>query len=254
MLLLLKICKTILKNLVLPPAGPLLLSIAGLVLLRRRPRLARALLVTGLALLWLLCTPIVADALTALAERYPALPLDAASGAQAIVILGGGGYREFAPEYGGAEAEPYQLERLAYGAYLAHHTDLPVLVTGFRAEAHAMHDSLARDFNVEARWVDDQSYDTFENARNSARLLHAAGIERILLVTRATHLWRSAHEFTDAGMQVIAAPVGVLTTRSKPPFLYLPDAEAMVRSYMAVYEIFGEQVRKFLLLTHLRRH
>jgi hypothetical protein len=61
-------------------------------------------------------------------------------------------------------------------------------VTGFRDEATAMHDTLERHFGIEARWVDDQSYDTFENARNSVRMLHADGIGRVILVTRATHL------------------------------------------------------------------
>lgn len=90
MLMLLRF-KTLLKGVILPPAGPLLLAILGVVLIKRRPLLARACLILGLGSLWLLSTPVVSDALTGLAEHYPPLDLRSTSGAQAIVILGEAG-------------------------------------------------------------------------------------------------------------------------------------------------------------------
>jgi len=253
MLLLLRL-KTLLKSLILPPAGPLLLAILGVFLIKRRPRLARVCLMLGLGSLWLLSTPVVSDALTGLAEHYPPLDLHQAAAAQAIVILGGGGQRAFAPEYGGPAAEPYLLERLSYGAFIARKTGLPVLVTGYHVEATAMHDTLLRNFGIEARWVDDQAYDTFENASNSTRLLKADGIRRIVLVTHATHLWRSVHEFTAAGVEVVPAPVGMLAARDIGVSRYLPNVGALQRAYAAIYELLGEPVRVFLAATHLRRH
>jgi uncharacterized SAM-binding protein YcdF (DUF218 family) len=252
-LLILKYCKTLLRNLILPPAGPLLLATIGALLLRRRPLLARVLLALGLGSLWLLSLPIVADALTGLTEHYPPLDLTQPTQAQAIVILGGGGQRAFAPEYGGPAAEPLLLERLAYGAYVAHHTGLPVLVTGNGIEAVAMRASLGRNFGIEVRWLDDRAYDTFDNARNSAQLLRADGVQRIVLVTSASHLWRAAREFTAAGMEVIPAPAGVLAGRDVSPFRYFPEPQALLRSYLATYELLGEPVRELLSLSHLRR-
>jgi uncharacterized SAM-binding protein YcdF (DUF218 family) len=251
--LILKYCKTLVRNLILPPAGPLLLAIIGALLLRRRPRLARVLLALGLGSLWLFSLPGVADALTRLAEHYPPLDLAVPTQAQAVVILGGGGQRAYAPEYGGPAAEPLLLERLAYGAYVARRTGLPVLVTGFGVEAAAMRASLARNFGLEPRWVEDRSYDTFENARNSAALLRAQDIHRIVLVTSASHLWRAAHEFSAAGMQVVPAPAGVWAPRDGGLARYLPDAAALTRSYSATYELLGDPVRELLWLTHLRR-
>jgi hypothetical protein len=35
---------------------------------------------------------------------------------------------------------------------------------------------------------------------------------------------------------------------------FLPDAQALVRSYHATYELLGEPVRELLALSHLRRH
>ena len=253
MLMILKYCKTVLRMLIVPPAGPLLLASIGALLLRRRPRLARVLLALGLGSLWLLSLPIVADTLTRLAEHYPALDLTQPTQAQAIVILGGGGQRAYAPEYAGPAPEPYLLERVTYGAYVARNTGLPLLVTGFGIEAEAMRASLARNFGLQARWIDDRAYDTFDNARNSAQLLRADGVHRIVLVTSATQLWRAAHEFTAAGMEVVPAPAGVLAGRDSDWFRYLPSSQALLRSTMASYELLGERVRELLALSHLRR-
>lgn len=246
--------KTLLKELILPPAGPLLLALLGLALLKVRPRLARIFLATGLASLWLLSTPIVSDALTGLVELYPPLDFRQAANAQAIVILGGGGQRDFAAEYQGPAAEPFSLERLSYGAYVAKKTELPILVTGFSLEARAMHDSLRRNFGLETRWIDDQAYDTFQNARNSARILTAENVHRIILVTRATHMRRSVREFTDAGFDVVPAPAGILAVRDFGILWFIPNPDALLRSQMAIYELIGEPVRMLLSVSHLRRH
>jgi uncharacterized SAM-binding protein YcdF (DUF218 family) len=248
--------KTLLRELVLPPTSLLLLGFLGLWLWHRRPRLARALLTFALASLWLLSVPHIAYLIVLTAQRYPALDLRTAPQAQAIVIIGGGGQRAFAPEYGGPAAGALLLERLSYGAYLARQTGLPVLVSGHQIEAVAMRATLARNFGITPRWYEDQAYDTFENARNSVRLLRADGIDRVLLVTDAVQLGRAADEFSAAGIEVVPAPVDVLG-RPEPGWLswlsWLPDPQALRRSYSAIYELLGEQVRVAFALTHLRR-
>lgn len=84
------------KTLLLPPAGPLLLAALGVWLVLRgggaspaARKAGWALILAGLGTLWVLSTPVVADALTRLAERYPALDLRQPLRAQAIVILAG---------------------------------------------------------------------------------------------------------------------------------------------------------------------
>ena len=245
--------KTLLRELVLPPTAPLLLAIAGLLLLQRRPRAARSLLALGVGLLWLLSTPVIADAITRLTERYPALDLSQIGGAQAIVILGGGGVRELAPEYGGPAAAPEMLDRLSYGAFIARRTNLPILVTGYGIEAAAMRATLRQNFDLDPRWVEDQAYDTFENARNAVRVLRRDGVDRVILITRASHMWRSVHEVTAAGLEVVPAPFGILAPRVRGVLSYIPDVDAMSRSYAACYELLGEPVRIVLAATHLRR-
>ncbi len=246
--------KTFLKAVLLQPAGPLLLAIAGVLVVGRRPVLGRILVLGAVAILWLLSVPVLSDGLANLIHQYPPLDAEAPTTARAIVILGGGGQRAYAPEYHEPAADPWLLERLAYGAFLARKTGLPILLTGFHVEATAMHDSLSRLFGIEARWVDDQAFDTFDNAKNAARLLDTAGIHRVILVTHATHMWRSVHEFSAAGMEVIPGPVGARVDREPGLMPYVPNTAALLRSYAAVYELLGDVFREFLTDTHLRRH
>jgi uncharacterized SAM-binding protein YcdF (DUF218 family) len=247
------VLKNVLGNLILPPSGPLLLCFAGLLLLNRRPAFARACLLLGIASLWLLSTPVVSDAISRWAEAYPPLLLRDAKDAQAIVILGGGGQRQFAPEYGGPAVDPYSLERVSYGAFVARETDLPILVTGFPVEVEAMRASLRRNFNLEVRWTDAQAHDTFENARNSSRLLRADGVRRIVLVTRAVHMRRAAAEFVAAGLEVVPAPVGVLGDRDVGMYRLLPNPDALTRSNQAIREFLGMAARRVFTATHFRR-
>jgi uncharacterized SAM-binding protein YcdF (DUF218 family) len=246
--------KALLRTLVLPPAGPLILTLIGLWLLRRQRRTGITLVAAGLGSLWLLCTPIVSDVLTRATEHFPVLDLSRPVQADAVVILGGGGLRGDAREFGGGPApEQELLERLTYGAYIARKTSLPVLVSGAPDEAVGMRNSLVRDFGVNVRWMEARSRDTFDNAHNSAQMLLADHIKRIVLVTSTTHLWRATQEFRSAGFDVIPAPSGSWAPREKTVFRFVPTSRALDRSQEALYELLGERVREVLAALHLRR-
>jgi len=252
--------KTLLHTLLLPPGGPLLLAGAGAWLIAGAAggRLRRAgwvLLFAGLATLWLLATPVVAEALKATAERCPALDLGRPVPAQAVVILGGAAGRLAAPEYRGEPAASWELlERLNYGAFVARRTGLPVAVSGSHDEALAMTASLARDFGVAARWIEDRSRDTFENAQFCAVLLRPLGIKNIVLVTSADHEWRAVHEFSGAGFTVVPAPVGLYVPHEVRVTSYVPSALALAVSTAALYELIGDVARRAFEALHLRQH
>ena len=255
------VLKSLLHTLLLPPGGLVLLAAAGALLVRRGGPSARrsgwALLSAGLATLWLLATPLVADGLTRLVQRYPPLDLSQPVHAQAIVILGGATSRDDAPEYGGQPAAAAGLlERITYGAYLAQHSGLPVLVSGEEHEVLAMRDSLTRNFHIETRWVEGHSHDTFQNAMFSARMLKAADVSRIVLVTDGDHEWRAVHEFESAGLIVVPAPEGVWAPplyHPHSPLRYLPNPAALESSTAALYELLGNAARVTFAALHLRR-
>ena len=100
----------------------------------------------------------IANALVRTLEPPPA-SIEQIKGAQAIVVLGGGRNRG-APEWGGETINGLTLQRARYGARLARETGLPLYVTGGKpdggtfAEGTLMRDLLAREFNVEVKWVD----------------------------------------------------------------------------------------------------
>lgn len=244
------IARKILAALILPPTGPLLVALAGLLLLKRRPAWGRALAWLGVVALLLLSLPVVSFALLRWAD--PGVPLDPsrAHEAQAIVILGGG-IRRAAPEYGGDTLGRLTLERVRYGALLARQTGLPVLVTGGAVhggtpEAVLMKGALEKEFGVRVAWTEALSRDTQGNARNSATILAAAGIRRVLLVGHGFDMRRAVAEFASAGLQVTPAPTVI--TAGTPTFdnavEMLPGMGALQGSYYALYELLAEAVRR----------
>ena len=239
--------KAIVKALVLPPAGPMLVALVGVLLRRRAPRAGRVLVWTGALTLVLLCLPIVAGIL---ARPFDMPPLDFADArrAQAIVVLGGG-TRRAAPEYGGDTLGRRTLERVRYGARVARETGLPVLVSGGvlpdveSSEAALMREALEREYGVPVRWTEDRSRNTRENARFSAPLLKAEGVTTALLVAHAIDMPRARAEFAAAGIEVIPAPTGLAARAPVQLSDFVPSAPALQASHDAIYEILANVAR-----------
>ncbi|QNM97005.1 YdcF family protein [Chitinimonas koreensis] len=234
--------KKLCSALLLPPVLPLLLVLAGLLLLRRRPRRGCGLAVAGLLALWLCSAPVGVRLLLEPLESAPPAGPAALRQAQAIVVLAGGRDR-VAPEYGGETISAITLARLRYGARLARQTGLPLLLSGGAPsgglpEAVLMDQSLRQDFGLAARWLEAGSLDTAGNADASARLLLPAGIRRVALVSDAAHLPRAAAEFRRAGFAVIAAPTRY-QGGSLGRFAWLPSGEAAMAGHYAAHEWLG---------------
>lgn len=220
----------------------LLAGISGLLLLGWYRRAGLTLLIATFGGLFVLSLPAVAIPLAQLVEARPSR-VAAAPDAQAIVILAGGNYVN-APEYGGDTVNSATLERLRWGARLHRATGLPVAVTGGSPfsqtpEASQMQASLAQDFNVQARWVEEKSLTTLENARNLRAMLAPEKIDRIVLVTHALHMPRAHLAFVGAGFQVTDSAT-VFTTRPPLGFLgFLPGIRSLVLSSDCLYELIG---------------
>ena len=238
--------KAVVKALVLPPTGLLLLSIAGLALAKRLPRLGHALAWTGVLALLVLSLPVVSGLLLETLDREPPFTVERASGAQAIVILGGGTRRN-APDYGGDTLGRLTLERVRYGANVARLTGLPVMVTGGSVlggepEARLMREALQREFAIPVRWVEDRSRTTHENAMRSAEILRAENVHKIVIVAHSFDMPRVLAEFKAAGVDCVPAPTGMRTRRPATAMDFLPTIDGLLGSYYALYELLANLV------------
>jgi uncharacterized SAM-binding protein YcdF (DUF218 family) len=229
----------------LPPLCFLPFLAVAIFYFKRRPRLARVILIATSALIYVSATPFFVDAaLAQLEHRHAALhaPLPVAD---AIVILGGGSYFN-APEYDGENTvSEAALPRVRYGAHLYRATHTPILVTGGApgggqsSEAAQMRKVLEQDFLIPVRWLEEHSDNTLENARNSFAVLHPLGIHKIYLVTSASHMPRAAQVFAQAGFEVVAAPTAFNTPDIFGVMRFVPRAKSLYASKFFIHELIG---------------
>ena len=230
--------KPVLAALLLPPAGPLLLALAGVLLATRRRAAGLVLAALGILLALALSTNGVGLLLARhlLPPTAPAALPDIRT-TQAVVVIGGGVLPE-APEYGAVQPNANTLGRLRYGARLARQSGLPLAFAGgigwastgmqTDSEGAAARRVLEQEYLIQPRWVDDRSRDTAENARNMAALLLPQGVRRITLVTDAWHMPRAAGEFRRAGFDVLPAPTGFPGVYTRPLLEWLPSGAGML--------------------------
>ncbi len=231
-----------LKKLILPPGGPLLVAVTGLLLAAGgSDKLGLAVVAAGLMALYGLSVPWLGrrllHSLDHISHFDPASPGARAAGA--IVVLDAG-RRCVAEQRGGDNVSPFTLERLATGAELHRRLGLPVLVSG-DGSRELMAEVLDRCFGVPVRWVEPRSRNTRENAVCSARLLRAAGIDRVVLVTHYWHMRRAAAAFRHTGLEVLPAATGFAgKLRSEVGLMALiPNARVLFSSYLVLHEWLG---------------
>lgn len=239
---------TVVKSLIMPPGGLILLFLLGFLMVRGV--LGRLFIFVGISVLTLMSIPTVAGKLIAGLEPYPALQPEAlaATKADGILILGAERY-SWAPEYGGDTVGAKSLERLRYGALLHRRTGLPVYVTGGSPEpeypplSRLMAKVLEQEFAIAPAGVEDRSLTTEENAAYSAQMLAADGIGRVLLVTHAWHMPRAMGAFERVGVEAISAPTYFVHREGvrEPSYGdWLPSARAFSISYFALHEYLGQ--------------
>lgn len=219
------LARNLLVSLFLPPANVLVLAGIALACWWRFPRVGRTLAVAAALALWVQATPWFSNRLSHSLDVGPALDIKAVEAArtlpgtsaalpQAVVILGGGvslGASEFGRR-DGADLPDVAFARVRYGAFLARHAQLPVLVSGGTpsgfpvSEGQIMASILQDEFGVPVRWVEGQSLNTAQNAIFSARMLTNVGVSRVYLVTSAWHMRRARDQFERAGLTVVPAP------------------------------------------------
>jgi uncharacterized SAM-binding protein YcdF (DUF218 family) len=231
--------RSILGMLALPPVLLLLAALVGAWLACRGRRVGGAVAVLGIAVTLLLATPMASGLLLASLEGgSPAVP---AASPGAIIILGA----EARNGPDGPDVGPLTLERLRRGAALRRETGLPLLVAGGPPGpeapplAAAMRSALLKDFVVPVRWEEPASRNTGDNLRLAAAMLGQAGIGAAYLVTHDWHMQRAQLEAVRAGLAVV--PAAVPRPRRPEGRLsdWLPRADCLAMSWLALREWSG---------------
>ncbi len=239
----------IFKALILPPASLIILAIGGLLISKKREKLGNIIITISIAVLCILSVPLVATFLASSQESHKAFQIKQLeqNHVQAIIVLGGG-IRPSAPEYGNkAVIRNKVFDRLRYAVRLSKKTELPILVSGGKVlnkasptEAILIQDTLVNDFHLKAKWLEDKSRNTAENAQYSYNLLKKEKISRVILVTHALHMARAVEQFQKVGFIVTPAPT---TFHSYPTQItvldFIPSAPALRLSSNALRELFG---------------
>jgi uncharacterized SAM-binding protein YcdF (DUF218 family) len=236
--------KGMLLTLAMPPTGFVLLVAAGLLLPRTWRRTGRCLAWVGLIALLLFGMPIVSESL--LLGLETGLPMTPPAGRppQAIVVLGAEVIRAH-DEKLGIRPGLLTLDRLRTAAALHRRTGLPILVTGGATQPDTpavglvMARSLEDDFQTPPRWIETKSADTWENARFSADILHAAGIDSVYIVTHSWHMRRAVLAFAGTAITVTAFPTSLDDPMGPDLYDFLPRASGWQAGYFAVHEWIG---------------
>ncbi|MCB2264178.1 MAG: YdcF family protein [Candidatus Thiosymbion ectosymbiont of Robbea hypermnestra] len=231
-------------------AGGMLILIGIAVATSWHRRLGAGLSLCGLLWIWGWAMPLVSDRVRlSLEAEYQPVAIDALPDADAILVLGGGiegvAAQRLFPDLTTA------ADRVWHAARLFHRGKAPIVVVAggrlpWRAnqgpEADAMLRFL-RDLGVpeERVLLEGSSRNTFENARETGRLLADRGMDRVLLVTSAYHMRRARATFGAAGVRTIPAPTDyeVPAERTLTLLDFLPDAGALMRSSIALKEYLG---------------
>jgi len=236
----------------LSPLGAVLvfmLAVAVLLLFGRR-RTAFALLAASIVGLYAASTPFAAGALSGELERqYPPQTMAATPNADVIIVLGGATGPALPPRQDPDLNE--RADRLMHAAdlYKAGKARF-ILASGGNwrhptlqhSEADDMRDVLMR-FGVpgSAILMENDSLDTGENARFSARLMEQQHFATALLVTSGVHMPRAMAAFRGAGVAVTASSTDIVDAGSVDWLVldWLPSPLALVHTSEALREMAG---------------
>ena len=242
-------------DILLPPSGFIVLLAMGLffLLIRLRKTAAFSILLASV-LLYFASTPFMAHKLLdPLQYQYDVLK-EVPEDTQAIVVLSAGRV-PIAREYANLDTvNAATLERLRYASRLSKVHQLPIVISG--GSVNDERDSLARlmkkvletDFGVEAKWLEEKSKTTFENAMFTKKILNENSISKVLLVSHAYHMPRAMWSFEDVGLNPIPAPTVFYKRSASTSELkeYIPNASALTQTSNALHEYVGKFWYKYV--------
>ncbi|WP_078118006.1 YdcF family protein [Thiosocius teredinicola] len=242
--------RAILKLILLPPGGLILLMLIGWLFAKHF--FGRFLIFLSIVAFYALSTPVGLNWLAAQVETVPAPSQERLnkSGAGAILVLLADVSRHNPEVPGGDKLGGLSLQRVDYALQLQRQTKLPIVLSGgsvkgdTRPLADLAADWLRAHGSVKILATENTSKDTKQNARNSAGLLKEHKIQRVILVTHASHMPRALIAAQTEGIDAMPAPFGfehVPPTAQTSSELgdWLPHPGYLGRSYRILHEMAG---------------
>lgn len=215
----------ILKNILTPfllPPGIFIISLifAGTWFLHKKKWKAGIVTLIFGGFAWALSIAPISDAMIRGLESEYDIPKNVEGD---VIILLGYGVRDKAPDLTGLGAPSgIYLTRILTAMRLQKRLDIPIIVSG----AEALEDRVSEDHIVKRFLIDlgipagkiiieDNSRDTFENAKYTQEICARLGFINPILVTSAYHLKRAIMSFEKVGLKVLPFPVGFISWRDK---------------------------------------
>ena len=232
---------------ILPPGIFIILSLALVVnLFRINRKLSVAVLLVTFAF-YLLCTSVVAERLMGWLEELHTPPAQVeTSGADIIVLLGGGAISQVPDVDGVGALCASPANRLLTAVRLQKMLNVPILVSGGQVYSDS-----GAEAEISARVLkslgvpedkiltETKSINTAQNARYSAIILRENNFNKLLLVTSAFHMNRAMLNFNLHRVKPIAYPTD-FTVAHNPTFHYTklrPQAEALLLNVTVLQEV-----------------
>lgn len=198
-----------------------IITAGALLLLRRRSRIGRRLLATGVALLLAIgFAPVGSWLLLPLEDRFPQFRDDGRP-VDGVIVLGGSVYPDITAARGQLNFGEGGERMVAMADLARRYPSAAIAFVG--GEGPAVNDEVSEAAAVRryagvlgvdpTRFLyENRSRTTWENAVNAKAMLPVKAGQRWLLVTSARHMPRAIGCFRQAGIDVTAYPVDYLTT------------------------------------------
>ena len=212
---------------------------------RHDPKLALIIAAVTFAF-YLLCIGLIAEKNLGALEAEYSPPADIeSSGADVVIMLGGGAIPDVPDVDGPGALCASPANRLLTAVRIQRKLNIPILLSGGQvysdtgAEAKIAR-KILMSLGVEDKdiIVETQSINTTQNAKFSAEILREKNLHKPILVTSAFHMSRSVLNFEQQGVEVIPYPTDYLVTPN-PVFHYTklrPQSEALIANVMVLQE------------------
>jgi len=238
---------------VYPLGLAILLILLALVLVFLNRRFAATLsVVLSVVILWVASTNVFSGfVMNSLEQDYPPVAINQLPVVDAIVVLGG--YTDAVDGDSGIIELGDGVDRLFHGMRLYRAGKAPrVMLVGGAARGHLpeaqVMANLLTEFGIsrQVMLLEGESRNTRENGLNAVAIMQKYGIQKIILTTSAYHMRRAQAVFQKLGVEVVPAATDYQVLEPDPSILdWLPNAEALMMTTLAIKEYLGWYVYKF---------